>query len=215
MTFEEAQNNVKIGHFTRKCGEIRGVIHVGANDGEEIEGYFGLGAEYVLAFEPLDFARESLLKRWGHDPRVLVLPFGLADRNCTRVLDVTPGDGKGSSFLKELQTHYGSGYEIVDRQWGQLRRFDSLPFDGRLFNTLVVDVQGMELEVLKGFGFHIYCFAFLNIECSRVPLYEGEAPAQDIIDFLSTRRGFQQDSPIEDHNDIMFVNRRLNWPILF
>ena len=214
MTFEQAQDAVKIGHFTRKGGQIRGVIHVGANDGEEIEGYFGLGAEYVLAFEPLDFARESLLKRWGHDPRVLCLPFGLDSKDGFEILNITPGDGKGSSFLNEKAMFYGSGYEIVGYQWAHLRRFDSLPFDAYKFNTLVVDVQGMEWEVLKGFGTSIWRMEFLNIECSRIPLYEGESPAQDIIDLLSNH-GFQQDSPIEDHNDIMFVNRRLNWPTLF
>lgn len=210
MNFEQAQDFVKIGHFTRKGGKIRGVVHVGANDGEEIEGYFGLGAGSVLAFEPLKSAYERLMEQWGLDYRVLALPLGLASVNSRSVLFVSGGDGKGSTFLKEVN----SPYTFPSTEIALVRRFDFLPIDVSQFNTLVVDVQGMELDVLAGFGVFLYEFDFLNIECSRVQLYEGEASALEVIDFLSTK-GFQQDSPIEDHNDIMFVHRRLGWPILF
>ena len=210
MTFEEAQDNVKIGHFTRKGGTVRGVVHVGANDGEEVAGYLGLGAQEIMLFEPLPLACDKMFTDWKTDashPSIHIFPFALgAEYEGDRQFNITAGDGKGSSFLREIN----SPYELAGRTYRTVRRFDSLDIDLAPYNVLVVDVQGMELEVLEGFGTQLESFDFMNIECSRVPLYEGEAPARAVIDFLS-EQGFQQDSPIEDHNDIMFVARRLGW----
>ncbi|KKL26568.1 hypothetical protein LCGC14_2394040, partial [marine sediment metagenome] len=75
------------------------------------------------------------------------------------------------------------------------------------YNCLVVDVQGMELQVLKGFGPHLDGMDCLNIECSETPVYEGEAPAYDIVVWLAAR-GFYNITPIQAHNDILFVKRR-------
>ena len=72
------------------------------------------------------------------------------------------------------------------------------------YNCLVVDVQGMELQVLKGFGPHLDGMDCLNIECSEVPIYGGEAPASEVVAWLG-ERGFEAISPIEPHNDVLFV----------
>jgi hypothetical protein len=72
------------------------------------------------------------------------------------------------------------------------------------YDCLVVDTQGTELDVLKGMGHMLQNFKMLNIECSEEAVYDGEANAQEVIDYLLSR-GFKQDSPIEPHNDIMFI----------
>jgi FkbM family methyltransferase len=204
MTFQEAVDGVKIGHFVRKGGKIRGVVHVGANDGEEIPFYLALGAQKVMAFEPL--AQHARLPN-QFDKRVWFWPIALGDGNYSKVLNVSEGTGKGSTFLQEIDT----GYQWVDRQFANVRRFDHLYIDLAPYNVLVVDVQGMELEVLKGFGKQLQAFDFLNIECSAVPLYVGEAPASAVIDYLSLQ-GFEQDTPIQAHDDIMFIRKGVTFP---
>lgn len=202
MTFEEAQDRVKIGHFTRKGYKIRGVVHVGANDGFEIQFYLALGAELVIAFEPLDSAVSKLFQTYGSDQRVELYNCALGDHEEWKELTIAPGDGQGSTFLPEVT----KSFTPEGTQSTLIRRFDTLGLDIAPCNTLVVDVQGMELQVLKGFGNKIHDFDFLNIECSRVPLYKGGAPAQEVIDYLD-ERGFHQDTPIQDHDDIMFIAR--------
>src|SRR3974390_3772515 len=124
MTFEEAQDRVKIGHFTRKGGKIRGVIHVGANDGEEIPYYLALGAERVLAFEPNLDAWEKCYKQHANGV-VTVLPIALGMKVGQAPLNVTLGDGKGSSFLAEKD----SPYEIEKSYHSPLMTFRSLNID--------------------------------------------------------------------------------------
>jgi FkbM family methyltransferase len=202
MTFEEAQDRVKIGHFTRKGYKIRGVVHVGANDGFEIQFYLALGAELVVAFEPLISASSKLFENYGSDVRVELFNCALGDHEYWQELTIAPGDGQGSTFLPEVT----QSFKAAGTQSTLVRRFDSMGIDIAPCNTLVVDTQGMELQVLKGFGEQLAHFDFLNIECSRVPLYVGGAPAQEVIDYLA-EQGFDQDTPIVDHDDIMFVRR--------
>lgn len=204
MTFEEAQDRVKIGHFTRKGHKITGVVHVGANDGYEIQFYLLLGATKVIAFEPLLSAYERMWTHYNEDPRVEMLNCALGEREGFSDLHITEGDGQGSSILREL----AGPYVISGKERVAVIRGDAFGLQHENVNTLVVDTQGMELQVLKGFGDHLKTFSFLNIECSRVPLYEGGVSAQEVIDYLS-EQGFERDSPIYDHDDIMFLRRGL------
>lgn len=208
MTFEEAQHRVKISHFTRQGFPITGVVHVGANSGYEIQFYFGLGAHKVMAFEPLNECLVTLHEDWDKDGRVRIYPCGLSDERIDMALNVSKGDGQGSTFLEEIS----GPYEWIDNRPMQVFRFDRLTdvvageVDLSDYNTLVVDTQGMELNVLRGFGELLKGFSFLNIECSRKSLYVGGVDADAVIKYLD-EMGFYQNSPTQDHDDIMFIKK--------
>jgi len=51
-------------------------------------------------------------------------------------------------------------------------------------NLLKIDVQGFELEVLKSAETLLPLFDWVYVECSYVPLYEGQALANEIISYL-------------------------------
>lgn len=196
---------VKVSHFTRQGFKLNGVVHVGANIGYEIQFYFALGIKKVMAFEPLLSALDVLMEDWLTDERVEIYAYALGDVSTVGLLNVSEGDGQGSTLLKEI----GGPYTWGTPQNTAVHRFDEVfreGIDG--YDTLVVDVQGMELHVLRGFGELLKAFSFLNIECSRVPLYEGGHPASEVIAYLDAM-GFDQDSPIYDHDDIMFIRKGL------
>jgi len=167
-----------------------------------IEHYLALGAQRVLAFEPLYSAYAELRERWGVDPRVRLSNLALSNQSGYGELLVTQGDGQGSSLLAGAPAH---DYQIVDRQVCELARYDVIA-EGTGYNTLVVDVQGHELEVLQGFGAALLDFDYLNIECSEQPIYQGGACAQQIVDYLANL-GYEQDSPICPHDDVMFIKQ--------
>lgn len=193
---------------------VRGVIHVGMSWGEEIADYLDMGATHVIGFEPVAEAFIEARNRYGDDDRVELYNFALGseseDRTMTVIHDSAPMEGHpvgtgGSTFLKELYLPEG----VRERISSEIRtvpvvRFDTW-FTGDItdYDALVIDVQGMELDVLKGFGNLLNHFDCANIECSREPVYEGEAPAQEVIDYLAGF-GLKQMTPIESHNDILF-----------
>ena len=54
-------------------------------------------------------------------------------------------------------------------------------------SLLKIDVQGYEIEVLKSADSFLSRFEWIYVECSYIPLYEGQPLAQDVVDFLRTR----------------------------
>ncbi len=216
---EEALWRVKIGHFLKRGIPIRGVIHVGANDGYEIDWYLKLGIKHVFAVEPESSAFEKLTQKFKGVSEVLCYLGALGDTECLGVLKVPEvekfGSTNGSTLLTELplgRSVMGMDYDYRGRQEVAVTTFARLAalFPDVLwpgnYNCLVIDVQGMELQVLKGFGSYLNGMDCLNIECSETPIYEGEAPASEVVAWLG-ERGFEAISPIEPHNDILFVKR--------
>lgn len=198
---QEALDKVKISHFLRKGYNITGIVHVGANDGYEVQWYRKLGISPILCFEPLPLAIELFKNKYSEYKNVFLQEYALGEKDETGSLSIAPNDGQGSSFLIDPKANWN--LNTIDRE---VHRFDKLfnMGDTKFYNCLVVDTQGMELQVLKGFGKLLDQFDYLNIECSEVPLYEGEAPASEVIAYLK-ERGFSQDTPTEPHNDIMFI----------
>lgn len=210
-TYSQGENEVKIAHFTRKYYDITGVMHVGTNYGYEFKRYRMMGIEYFIGFEPLKSAVEEFRKEYPtlSNGKEFFFPFALSNENMKMKLNIASGDGQGSSFL------IPSGGEVyVGEETSILVRFDylvenyglRLPLDK--IDCLVIDVEGMELNVLEGMGKYLNNFKYLNIECSEDMYYVGGNIAQEIIDFLD-KKGFRQDSPIEEHNDIMFIRKDL------
>ena len=203
---------VKISHFTDKGHKINGVIHVGANDGEEIPGYKELGIENIICFEPLSTAYALLRNSY---PNVFSFKLALGETDEDATLYISAGDGKGSSLLEtnmehpEVQKNWNHGQaDIVGEQKVKVRRFDTWAKDAPVnlddYDCLVLDTQGNELEVLKGMGEHLSGFKYLSVELSEIPVYFGEHPAAEVCEWLDTQ-GFNRDSPIQTHDDVFFI----------
>jgi hypothetical protein len=54
-------------------------------------------------------------------------------------------------------------------------------------NTLVVDTQGMEYEVIQGMGHELDSFEVLLVEVSSVAMYQGQRLAHEMDEFLATK----------------------------
>ena len=197
-TYEQAETQVKINHFTRKRGfDIRGVIHVGVNDGYEMDRYAGMGIEHIIGIDPLPSVHE-VNRRLG----IPTYQCALGNRLGLFPLYV-PDDPGGSSLLHSYEP-VREILNVLELPFPHLVQMVGLDLDK--FDCLVLDVQGYELEVLRGMGELVRKFRFFNIECSADAdhLYAGEPSAQQVIDYLG-ELGIKQDTPICEHDDIMFV----------
>lgn len=225
--YNHLKYKVKIGHaFLEKGHDIRGVVHIGANDGYEVEFYLALGIEKIICFEPLPSACELFKKKYAKeiaDGRVRLFEYGIGHKDAKLPLHVGYDTGQTSTFLRvnniykdvapfrdtERGEEGNSDIVVEIKTWDTFVR-ENISIDFLFYDCLVCDVQGMELEVLKsifGSEYQEY-FDFINVECSKVPVFVGESSAQEVCDYL-TNLGFNQDTPIEDHNDIMFTRKNL------
>jgi FkbM family methyltransferase len=202
--------------YFRELGrQPRGTVHVGVNNGQEVGWYLSVGQVPVLGFEPHpDVFGEALESFAPEVANGSVSLFNLALGEQTgqmplfvprRVKDGVEAH-QGSSGLPEifLAPEYEIGRELTVSAW----RFDDWAgvwdWDLRPYDLLVIDVQGMELQVLQGCGDLLAEFSYLMVELSDPPIYFGEASASEICAWLD-ERGWRQVTPISGHNDVLFM----------
>ena len=193
----------------------RGIIHVGANDGEEFAYYQSLGVKNLIGFEPLKKPFREFSKQY---PEVIKYQLGWGKVSGKYGINITEND-KASSILKTVPTDdwtthpvfkdWNMGqWPVVGREIVEVINYDewmdkNQHYEPEDYNCLVMDVQGFELEALRGAEKQLAYFDTLIVECSETPVYEGEPPASEIVSWLSNK-GFYQATPIIAHGDILF-----------
>ncbi len=105
-----------------------------------------------------------------------------------------PRPRTSSSILKQtkLQSEFFPGTQNIGRQEVQIRRLDNVIDRSKLVGPVLckIDVQGYELNVLKGFGDLLNDVDYLIIEVSNEPFYQGAPNSAEVISFLA-ERGFK------------------------
>lgn len=181
---------------------FKGVIHIGAHLGEEGASYAKNGVKDVLWIE----ANKTLMKRLYDNVKMLPgvhqdfenLVLSNVD-NKPVTLKVT-NDTQASSILPfgTLSNHYPH-IKVAQTMELKTKRFDTFYREKIAFLNLTkydfinIDVQGLELEVLEGFGdlFDKYDFKAIYTEVNNEPIYEGTKLLPELDAFLQTK-GFRR-----------------------
>jgi FkbM family methyltransferase len=166
------------------------VLDVGANVGQyaralRAHGYKGR----IVSFEPLSdaFTKLSYQARMDHDWECIQSAIG--DSEGEVEINVAQ-NSFSSSILPMCDVHLASAPDSAyqRREQATLHRLDSFQTkwdvgDRRLF--LKIDVQGFERQVFEGAPRTLARAIGLEVELSLVPLYEGQALALEIVEFLN------------------------------
>lgn len=126
---------------------------IGANVGNRVAAFHALGAK-VVAVEPQDPCLAVLARRYGWSDRVAILPAGLADREGAGILRVAAFDqisSMSSAWIDAVRTTGRFGTESWPEQRViRLTTLDCLIEEFGAPRFCKIDVEGSELEVLKG-----------------------------------------------------------------
>lgn len=193
---------------------MNGVVHVGAHRGEEVPKYLSEGRSPVICFEPQPL-------KWECPREVDLVQAALSDRTGSLAMRIphhlhdTPDRDTMSASGFPLIAENAKANGWTPTPWDTLTvpvlRFDEWAncngFEKDSCASLYIDVQGMELQVLRGFGVYLQGFEELVIECSSPPLYDGGASAKEVEDYLLSE-GFVRISPILRHGDIQFKKEK-------
>ena len=170
------------------------VLDVGANRGQ-----FALLAATrfprarIICFEPLGTARATIDRLFTDDNRVDVVGAAVAASARSSHLFVSRSDDSSSLLAPtDLQTSIFRATEVVEEIRVATERLDVLlDRDSIVRPTLLkIDVQGAELEVLRGATGVLDDVDTILVECSFAEFYSGQPAADDVIRFLH-RRGFR------------------------
>jgi FkbM family methyltransferase len=176
--------------------DSRGVIHVGANSGQERELYeqFGLA---VLWIEPIPELYARLRENIAPYPRQRALQQLVTDRDDERyAFNVSDNDGASSSILP-LELHkaiwptvgYARTIELPSVTLATLVERERI--DRTAYDALVLDTQGSELLVLQGAESLLGGFRHVKAEVADFEAYKGCCRVADVDRFLA-RHGFRE-----------------------
>ena len=167
---------------------IQSLIHVGGHKGQEIEFYKSLDLDKVIFFEPVEkFATEIKMKTQSlKNFEVYQLALGNEDiEKEIYIADEGVNDNSGStSILKPRK----SKITFSQKEKIQVRKFINLGIGN--IESAVIDTQGYELEVLKGFGEKISEFKILLVEFSTIEGYESRPLYKELNQYLNTMNFF-------------------------
>ncbi len=165
---------------------INGFIQVGAHVGQQVNSFLKIKNNAIYLFEPNKQALEEL-KRYENEPRVKIFNFGLGNANTKLQFYISSNkQGVSSSFLKpDLHEKYFPEVKFQKKEIVEIKKFSSL--ENINANFLVIDVQGYEIEVLKGFEDKIKDIDFIFSEISLVNFYENNTLISDLDSFLNDK----------------------------
>lgn len=168
-------------------GNVTGVIHVGAHHGQEYEMYIQeFGQIPTHWFEPIPEVYSILRQNIGTNPMVKTYKCALGPSRSQSTIWQDSGNGGQSSSLMKPKEHleqwphieFSESIEVLVESLDSFRISDA--------NTLVIDAQGYELEVLKGAVQTLRSVDHVFCEVNSREMYEGCPTLEDLDSFLSS-----------------------------
>ena len=164
---------------------IKGVIHVGAHMGQEIPFYAQqLGLKDIRVYEPLPLVFPVLEANYGRLATCVNKAVG-AENGETEMNVETVNGGQSSSILPSKEHSIKYPHITFDKKIKvEVVALDSDVPDKSLYDFLVIDVQGYELNVLKGAKELLSNIRLIYTEINLAEMYEGCARLNDLDIFL-------------------------------
>jgi FkbM family methyltransferase len=198
---------------------ITGVLQVGANAGQELEYFVANGIVYGILIEPLDEPFSILKYRCAASSGFLPVQALCGSRTGDMVeMHVASNLGASSSIL--APTGHLTDYPFVqfsnkvEMQTFSLDQvFDAAtrarPEIAAACNLIYMDVQGAELQVLKGAGQVLHKIDYIFTEVGLGGGYENDVMLEDLVQFLRAFdfRLSDVEMNAEGWGDAMFVRR--------
>ena len=179
--------------FEKYNMNVRGVIHIGAHHGEEVKDYIDKGISQLIFFEPLSESLEVLeenVSYYADQSNIVIFPYALGNQEKEVKMYVSNHEGMCSSVLKPkiVLTQYPA-ITFNKKEVVKMIRLDDAEIEFSNFNLLNIDVQGYELEVLKGSEKTLNSIDYIYTEINREEVYEN-APHVDRLDAFLSPYGF-------------------------
>ena len=172
----------------------RHVVDIGANCGQ-----FALISRKCFpdaridSFEPLAEPADRFESVFARDGNVHLHRLAIGGMMGEAAIHVSKRDDSSSLLpITEKQTLLFPGTEERETRTICIAPLESVLTELDIYKPamLKLDVQGYELEALRGCESVLSCFSYVYCECSFVELYAGQSLAHEVIDYLH-QHGFK------------------------
>lgn len=179
--------------FSRYGLTFTGVLHVGANVGEEAKMYDSLGIKKQIWIEANPEIFLQLKHNISNNPEAVALNYCIGDEDGKEVVFHVSNNGSQSSSVLEFGTHkvqHPDVHYVRDIPM-KTTRIDSLGLDLSGVDLLNMDLQGYELPALRGMGDLLKKFKAAYLEVNRAQVYKGCAQIES-VDLFMIGNGFRR-----------------------
>ncbi len=182
---------------------FRTVVDIGANRGQ-----FATFARarfpqsLIYSFEPLD-APATLFQRYlGQDDGIYLFNSAVGEHPGDKTIFVASSDDSSSLLRPTSAQNEIFGITVARTEQVSVRRLSECLAGRKLQrpSLLKIDVQGAELDVLRGSADLLNHFDVVYVECSYLALYEGQPLLPEIARWMDGR-GFQLAGVYNQHVD--------------
>lgn len=168
-----------------KSFEAKTVLDVGANRGQfSIAARHVFPSAHIYAFEPLESARDCYRSVVTEPSRMH--PFALGATKGSQTFFVTSRSDSSSLFLPGDGQRQAYGVGLSSTIIVPVERLDDVVKPAELVSPVLLklDVQGAEIDVLKGATKLLFQIDAIYCEVSFVELYHQQPIASEIVSFL-------------------------------
>ncbi len=165
--------------------DIKGIIHIGGHYGEELQDYIDNGIQNVIIFEPLSDNFNVLSEKAADlNANIEGYQIALGSKKGKATMYVSDNEQQSSSILEPAihLTHHPH-VKFPTKEEVEVDLLDE--YDCKDYNFINMDVQGYELEVLKGATETLKQINYVYCEVNRAEVYKKNAMVEEIDDFLA------------------------------
>lgn len=175
---------------------VSGIIHVGANDGEERFQYAHYNLN-VVWIEPIPEVFARLETNLEDFPRQQAYQYLVTDQDQREYrFHIANNNGQSSSILdfelhKDIwaEIHFEKSISLKSIKLSSLIEAENIEIEK--YDALVMDTQGTELLVLKGAESLLSRFRYIKTEAADFEVYKNCCQVKDLEDFLG-KHGFKE-----------------------
>jgi len=199
--------------------DITTVIDAGAHYGDYARLFsYVMPAAKIICFEPVPDTFKILQEQTASKPQISAYCMALGGR-AERVLMNVSGMDQASSLLEMTDVHRNLWPDSAPCKpvKVEVTTLDAFVAEHAITGDILLkaDVQGFELELLKGAKSVLRQIRLIRLEVSFVPLYQGAPAFSEVCAFLETN-GFRLHSMVGDvkalghelpvQGDFLFIN---------
>ena len=175
----------ELEELIKDLNDIKTVIDIGSNKGQfSILSRYYFPKAKIYSFEPQNHILSIQKKNFLYDKNIKFFQMGLGNEKCNKKFYVTNREDS-SSFLEPKNKHINT-YKVKNFKNIKINKLQNIIKKNKFKKKVLVklDVQGFELEVLKGAKKLLQSIDYIITEISYQNIYKNQVTGGDLNIFL-------------------------------